>query len=131
MRPHIAAAGVVIAPLAIGGGTRVKILEAQAMARPVVSTTIGAEGLGQRDGDSILIGDDAESFAGHVVRVLSDPEAAARIASAGRRHVVQHFDWNRIGERLNRILDERIGLRSKAGDQHAHSLSAVSRHRAV
>ena len=72
MRPHIAAAGVVvIAPLAIGGGTRVKILEAQAMARPVVSTTIGAEGRqGQRDGDSILIGDDAESFAGHVVRVL-------------------------------------------------------------
>ena len=111
MRPYIAGARVVIAPLMIGGGTRVKILEAQAMAKPVVSTSLGAEGLAQRHDESILIGDDAASFAGHVVRLLTDPTAAARVAHNGRRHVVDHFDWDRIGVELNGLLDARLGLR--------------------
>jgi glycosyltransferase involved in cell wall biosynthesis len=110
MRPQFAAASVVIVPLKIGGGTRVKILEAQAMERPVVSTAVGAEGLAQRHDETILLGDDEESFAAHVIRLLKDRSTAARIARGGRRHVVQHFDWDRIGNELNRLLTARVGL---------------------
>lgn len=110
MRPYFERASVAIAPLFIGGGTRVKILEAQAMGKPVVSTSLGAEGLGQCHGESILIADDAESFGGHVVRLLSDRDLAANIGANGRSHAVRHFDWNRIGERLGRLLQSRIGL---------------------
>jgi glycosyltransferase involved in cell wall biosynthesis len=134
MRPYIAAARVFIAPLMIGGGTRVKILEAQAMAKPVVSTSLAAEGLAQVNDESILIGDDADSFARHVVRLLTDPIAAARIAHSGRRHVVDHFDWDRIGVQLNRLLRARLGLSGvNAGRSneeyaervHAHRLSSL------
>jgi polysaccharide biosynthesis protein PslH len=113
MRPYFERARVVIAPLMIGGGTRVKILEAQAMARPVVSTSLGAEGLDVRDGQSILLADDAASFAAQVVRVLRDDEIALKLGAAGRADVVSTYDWNRIGERLEEVLRRRLGLVSR------------------
>jgi glycosyltransferase involved in cell wall biosynthesis len=138
MRPYIAGARVVVAPLMIGGGTRVKILEAQAMERAVVSTAIGAEGLSQRHDETILIGDDAESFAAHVVRLLNDPNAAARIARAGRRHVVQHFDWNHIGTELSRLLNARLGLSAAEPpsnpwrtEDRTHGVSTLSHKRII
>lgn len=111
LRPLIGSAGVVIAPLLIGGGTRVKILEAQAMGRPVVSTSVGAEGLEQRDGETILIGDDPGAFASHVVCLLTNVTTGAALARNGREHVVRHYDWNHIGTRLHHVLRTRIGLR--------------------
>jgi glycosyltransferase involved in cell wall biosynthesis len=116
MRPFLARARVTIAPLLTGGGTRVKILEANAVGRPVVSTAIGAEGLGVRDGDSILLADDPEQFAHHVIAVLSDDALARRLSVAGRAYVTQNHDWDRIGERLSGVLRDRIGLtpRSRA-----------------
>jgi len=113
MRPYFEAARVVIAPLMIGGGTRVKILEAQAMERPVVSTSLGAEGLDVRDGHSILLADAPDSFAMQVARLLTDDEFASKIAVNGRRHAVSEYDWNQIGERLEGILRQRIGLRAR------------------
>jgi glycosyltransferase involved in cell wall biosynthesis len=113
IRPYLARAMVVIAPLLIGGGTRVKILEAAAMGKPVVSTTVGAEGLDLRDGDSILLADDPPSFADHVISLLEDPARAARIGGNGRRHVAEHFDWDRIGERVSRLLHARLGLTAR------------------
>jgi polysaccharide biosynthesis protein PslH len=110
VRPYLARASVVIAPLLIGGGTRVKILEALAMAKPVVATSVGAEGLELLDRESVLIADDVGSFAEQVIRLLSDPDLAETIAANGRKYVLQHFDWNRIGERLSRVLQRRIGL---------------------
>jgi glycosyltransferase involved in cell wall biosynthesis len=79
----LANASVVIVPLRHGSGTRVKILEAFAHGLPVVSTSIGAEGLDVVRGESILIADDPEEFALHVVRLFQDPDYATRIASAG------------------------------------------------
>ena len=110
IRPHLQRASVVIAPLLIGGGTRVKILEAQAMRRPVVSTTLGAEGLGTRHGVSIMLADDAASFAARVVDLLSDAELATRIAAQGRTHAARHFDWTRIGDGLRGLFEAKIGL---------------------
>jgi glycosyltransferase involved in cell wall biosynthesis len=110
MRPHLARASVVVVPLLIGGGTRVKILEASAMNRVVVSTSLGAQGLGMAPDRDVLIADDAESFAERVVRSLDDPVGAARMARAAREHVERHFDWDRIGDGLARILDDRLQL---------------------
>ena len=113
MRPYFERARVVIAPLMIGGGTRVKILEAQAMARPVVSTTLGAEGIDGRHGHTILLADEPTSFAMHVCRLLTDLDFAAEIGANGREHVARFYDWNRIGEHLEATLRERIGLVSR------------------
>jgi glycosyltransferase involved in cell wall biosynthesis len=109
IRPYLADAAVVIAPLMIGGGTRVKILEAQAMGKPVVSTSLGAEGLALRHDESILIGDDPESFARHVVRVVTDLATADRLGRAGRSHVLRHFNWDDIGAQLQRTLENHFG----------------------
>jgi glycosyltransferase involved in cell wall biosynthesis len=115
MRPYLEAARVSVVPLLTGGGTRVKILEAQAVGRPVVSTSVGAEGLGLRHGESILLADDPAAFARHVAAVLSDDALAGRLAAAGRRHVVAQHDWRRIGERLAGVLRDRVGLAPRAG----------------
>ncbi len=114
MRPIFERAQVVIAPLMIGGGTRVKILEAQAMAKPVVSTSLGAEGIDVRDGYSILLADNPELFAAQVARLLTDVEFARRMGAAAREQVALEYDWNRIGERLDYVLRQRIGLTPRA-----------------
>ena len=110
VRPYIERAAVVVAPLWIGGGTRVKILEALALRRAVVSTSLGAEGLNLVHGDSILIADDARAFADRVVDVLGDAGLAARLGRRGRRHARDHFDWRRIGERTSDLFARRLGL---------------------
>ena len=112
MRPYFQRARVVIAPLKLGGGTRVKILEAQAMERPVVSTSLGAEGL-KTEGSSIILADDADSFAAQVIRLLCDAALALQLAIEGRQMVEKEYAWDRIGERLEAILSDRIGLRSR------------------
>jgi glycosyltransferase involved in cell wall biosynthesis len=110
IRPYVARAAVVVAPLLIGGGTRVKILEALAMERPVVSTSVGAEGLDLAHGASVLFADDPETFADSTLAVLEDPRLARQLGSRGRLHVVEHFDWNRIGDAARRLLSSSIGL---------------------
>jgi glycosyltransferase involved in cell wall biosynthesis len=95
VRPHLASAAALVAPLRIAGGTRLKILEAMAMETPVVTTTIGAEGLNVRDAEHVLIADDAEAFARAVTRVASDADLAARLSRAGRELVVRDHGWAR------------------------------------
>jgi glycosyltransferase involved in cell wall biosynthesis len=93
LRPHLASAAVSIAPLRIGGGTRFKILETMAMARPIVSTSLGAEGIDAEPGRHLLLGDDAASFAAAVSRVLADPELASRLGREGRALVEERYSW--------------------------------------
>jgi glycosyltransferase involved in cell wall biosynthesis len=83
LTPLLETASIAVVPLRHGSGTRVKILEAFAYGLPVVSTTVGAEGLDVVDSESILIADDPGKFAHHVVRLFQDPEYATHIASAG------------------------------------------------
>src|SRR5262249_25333323 len=82
-----------VVPLLSGSGTRFKILEAWAAARPVVSTTLGAEGLGAKPGEHILIADEPQGFADAVMRVLGDPLLAARLGDAGRALYLERFTW--------------------------------------
>jgi glycosyltransferase involved in cell wall biosynthesis len=106
VRPHLASAAVCIAPLRIGGGTRFKILEAMAMAKPVVSTSLGAEGIEYEDGRHLLVADDAQAFAAAVGRVLDDAALAARLAQAGRALVEERYSWAAAAERLERLYEE-------------------------
>ena len=82
---------------------RVKILEAFARGIPVVSTTIGVEGIDARAGEHLLVADDPREFADAVLRLLRDPVLAARIAAAGRRLVEERYDWRRALAGLDEI----------------------------
>lgn len=94
VQPYVASAAVSIVPLRIGGGSRLKICEALAMERPVVSTSVGAEGL--ELGDGIARADGAEAFARAVVQVLAEPAEAAAMARRGRERVLARYEWDRI-----------------------------------
>jgi glycosyltransferase involved in cell wall biosynthesis len=100
----IRAAAVVIVPLRAGGGTRLKILEAMAVARPVVSTTIGAEGLAMTDGVELLIADEPVRFAERVIGLLGDPDSAELLGARARSAVQQRFDWAGIRGRMGELV---------------------------
>jgi glycosyltransferase involved in cell wall biosynthesis len=95
-----AEARVSVAPVRFGTGTRIKILDAWAHGCPVVSTSAGAEGLGAKSGDNLLLADDAAAFAARCVELLRDPLRAAQIGAAGRRTVAAAYDAAKIEERL-------------------------------
>lgn len=90
---ELARGRVSVVPLLSGSGTRFKILEAWAAGRAVVSTTIGAEGLGARDGEHLLIANTADAFVDAVVRVWKDEELRGKLAAAGRELYVERFTW--------------------------------------
>jgi len=98
--PYLEGAGCMVVPLRIGGGTRLKIVEALATETPVVSTTIGAEGLGLEYGRHLGLADTPEAFAAEVERVLSDPRGARAMARAGHEFVYQRFRWDVLAEEL-------------------------------
>jgi glycosyltransferase involved in cell wall biosynthesis len=98
-----------LVPLRIGGGTRLKILEALARGVPVVSTTLGCEGLGLRDGHDLLVADEPESFAASIERLLRDDELCLSLARRGRETVEANYDWRRIGDLLENSLSAVTG----------------------
>jgi sugar transferase (PEP-CTERM/EpsH1 system associated) len=104
VRPFIEDAAVFVVPLRIGGGTRLKIFEAMAMAKAVVSTTVGAEGLPVTHENDILLADDDGAFAGAVVKLLRDVEARRKLETASRRLVAEHFDWSAVARDLEHAL---------------------------
>lgn len=100
MRPHLASAAVYVVPLRIGGGTRLKILEAMAMGLPMVSTSVGCEGLHVAADRELLIADDPEDFAAATVRLLRDRALAARLGRAGRQRVESTYGWDSVADAL-------------------------------
>lgn len=96
LAPTLAETAVFVVPLRTAGGMRVKILDAWCRGLPVISTTIGAEGIDIRDGENIRIANSPEAFAGAVVEVLTDRDANARLRVAGRRWVEDHYHWRRV-----------------------------------
>jgi glycosyltransferase involved in cell wall biosynthesis len=99
VRPYLHAAAVVIVPLRSGGGMRLKILEAMAAGKAVVSTPMGAEGIPARDGEEIILAEADRSFGVEVIRLLREDADRKRIAKAARR-LAELFGWQRIAEDL-------------------------------
>ncbi len=114
VRPYMEQAAAYVVPLRIGGGTRLKIYEAMAMEKAVVSTSIGAEGLPVRDGVDLLLADTPQAFANAVVRVLTDPELADRLGAHAARTVRERFTWGKVAECFveicQRCLREHVGV---------------------
>ncbi len=105
--------GVFVVPLRSGSGVRVKILDALAMGLPVVSTTIGAEGLAVQSGEHLLIADDPKDFAEAVVRVLTDGNLAEALGRRGRELVLQEYSWEVVGRRLLDVYERHLGGRQQ------------------
>lgn len=107
-RPYIQQASAYVIPMRVGGGTRFKALEAMACAAPIVSTTLGVEGLGVRDGQEMLIADTPEVFAMALLRLLADAAGAGslrrQLGAQGRRFVQEHYGWEQIIPELEAVL---------------------------
>jgi sugar transferase (PEP-CTERM/EpsH1 system associated) len=102
-RPYIAAASVYIIPLRMGGGTRLKLLEALSLQTPVVSTTLGAEGFAVTSDEQLLVADDAAVFARSIVELIADRARAQSLGAAGRSFAVQYYDWRRIVPKFEEV----------------------------
>jgi polysaccharide biosynthesis protein PslH len=123
VRPSIAEGAVYVVPLRAGGGTRLKIFEALAMARPVVSTTVGAEGLGIEPGVHYTRADDPRAFAETVVSLLRDPQRRAALGHAGRHLVETCYSWPTIGRVFEQRCEEVVAGHAYArrnADRRAH-----------
>lgn len=101
VRPYLAGATVYVVPMRIGGGIRLKVLEAFAMEAPVVSTSLGVEGIvGLRDGVHCLLADAPQQFAGSILRLLDDPATRRALGAAGRELARAGYEWETIIPRL-------------------------------
>jgi len=106
VRPFVAEAAVYVVPLRVGGGTRLKIFEALAMAKPVVSTSVGAEGLPLVSGEHFVRADAPADFAGAVVSLLRDPARRRVLGDAGRRLVGERYAWPRVAREFEARCEE-------------------------
>jgi glycosyltransferase involved in cell wall biosynthesis len=108
VRPYLAASGVLAVPLRIGGGSRLKILEALACGLPVVSTRIGAEGLDLRHGREMVLVESIEGMAAALLACIWNPPSARAMAEKGRQLVLQHYDWDVLAGRLEQVWQKCI-----------------------
>ena len=115
MKPFIDEAGVIIVPLRSGSGTRLKILEAMAKSKCIVSTSKGAEGLEITDGVDILIRDDMKEFAAVVVGILNNPEEARRIGRNARITVAEKYGNERLSIELEKYLFDMVNAGKSTG----------------
>ena len=112
VRPYMERAAAYIVPMRIGGGTRLKIYEAMAMEKPIISTTVGAEGLPVRDGSELLLADTAEAFAAAVVRVLTDEPAAREMGARAAITVREKFSWDKVSEAFAEACRRAVATRA-------------------
>lgn len=107
VRPYIADAAVYVVPMRIGGGVRLKLLEALAMQAPTISTRMGAQGVdGLQQGRHLLLADQADAFARALLTLLDQPAWSRQLGTAGRQLVQAHYDWQVIVPLLEKVYDE-------------------------
>jgi polysaccharide biosynthesis protein PslH len=111
-QPYLREAAVAVAPLLVGGGTRLKILEALAMEKAVVTTSLGCEGLDVVPGEHLLVADEPDAFADAVTRLLQDDDLRARLGAAGRQLVERAYSWSWSGRTFARAVERLIEPRA-------------------
>ena len=105
MRPYLWGSKISVVPIRVGGGTRLKIYECMAAGVPVVSTTVGAEGLRYEDGADIVLADDPSDIAAACVRLLSDDAARRAIAHKALERARREFSWEAVSREFEVILE--------------------------
>lgn len=125
VRPHMDAASIFVVPMRIGGGTRLKIYEAMAMELPVVSTTVGAEGLPVTHGEHVLLEDDPGAFATALIGLMRDPPGALAMGRRACAHVRAHFGWDVVAQRFGAICEQALqtGGRTASPPPRPHPVS--------
>ena len=113
VRPHVAEAAVYVVPLRIGGGTRLKIFEALAMGKAVVSTRVGAEGLPIVPGEHYLQADSPADFTQAVVTLLKDPDRRRALGRAGRRLVEERYSWTQVTRQFEGHCEEVVARHAR------------------
>jgi glycosyltransferase involved in cell wall biosynthesis len=120
IRPYVAQSHVYVIPLWVGSGTRIKAFEAMAMGRPVISTSLGIEGLDVADGEHFLRADSAAAFSDGILALLADASFRNRIAAAARRRMEERFSWQKVAAQFEaiclRTLERRRVMESGQGD---------------
>jgi len=129
VRPELAAARVAVAPVRFGTGMRGKVLEALGMGRPVVTTPVGAEGLGAVPGRDLLVADGAADFAAALRALLDDPALAARLGAGGRALAAARFDWDVVADAHDAIYERALAgpRRAASARGDAAALARVAR----
>ena len=105
VRPYLDEAAVYVVPLRVGSGTRMKIFEALGMAKPVVSTTVGAEGLALTDQKEFIAADDPDAFAAAVVYLLHNERQRTELGEAGRALVVERYSWDQVAKQFEMLCE--------------------------
>ena len=121
--PYYEQAAVSIVPLRAGGGTRLKILEAMALGRPIISTQIGCEGLDVTDGEHLLVADAVQEFADKTVRLMTDNSLYSLIASNARQLVEEKYDWDEITRQQLEIYQ--VATNPPAGGRDARPVKSI------
>jgi glycosyltransferase involved in cell wall biosynthesis len=106
IRPQMMEAAVFFAPIRIGSGTKLKVLNAMALEKAVITTTIGAEGIDAAPGIDLMIADTPQDFAAKTIYLLQHPEEASQMGKRGRKVIEKYYDWQAIGKTMQRIYDE-------------------------
>jgi glycosyltransferase involved in cell wall biosynthesis len=109
VRPPLSQARCCVVPIRIGGGTRIKILDAWAMGKAIVSTPTGCEGLDVVDGENILVRDTSEAFADAVVEVLNNPTLRSGLERNARRTAIEKYSWSVVGRQIRSAYDQLLG----------------------
>jgi glycosyltransferase involved in cell wall biosynthesis len=109
VRPWVARAAVYVVPLRVGGGTRLKMVDAMAQGKAIVATTVGAEGIDGRDGEQFVLADDPAAFADSVIRLLGDTTERARLGRAARGRAEERYAWPILGRELASIYSQVAG----------------------
>jgi glycosyltransferase involved in cell wall biosynthesis len=100
IRPYVSKAAVYVVPLRVGGGTRLKVLDAMASGKALVSTAIGCEGIAVRPGEHLVVADTPEAMAASTIALLNDPARRQALGAAARRLVEQRYAWRVVGGQL-------------------------------
>ena len=126
VRPYVQEASIYICPIRVGGGTRLKVLDALAMARPLVGSDIGVEGLGLVDGEHFLRANTTDEYIAQIRRLEADPVLGARLGRAGRDFVERRYSWTGIAERLEAAYVAALAHDSAPRAARSRPISAIA-----
>ena len=111
VRPWVERAAIYVVPMRVGGGTRLKVVDAMAQGKAIVSTTLGIEGIDGQDGVHFVIADEAQDFADRIIELIARPDERRRLGESARARAESHYAWRTLGDRLGNAYAEVVQVR--------------------